>query len=99
MTLFESLKKYTTVVADSGDIEAIARHRPQDATTNPSLLFTPPRCRSIETWWKKLPNLHWSTAAVTKKWPKSSLIVFSSCSDERFSKWFPAASLPKSRRA
>jgi transaldolase len=38
MTLFESLKKYTTVVADTGDIEAIARHRPQDATTNPSLL-------------------------------------------------------------
>lgn len=39
MTLFESLKKYTTVVADTGDIEAIARHRPQDATTNPSLLY------------------------------------------------------------
>ena len=39
MTLLESLKRYTTVVADTGDIEAIARHRPQDATTNPSLLF------------------------------------------------------------
>jgi transaldolase len=39
MTLLQSLKKYTTVVADTGDIEAIARHRPQDATTNPSLLF------------------------------------------------------------
>src|SRR5271166_1687860 len=39
MTLLESLKEYTTVVADTGDIEAIARHRPQDATTNPSLLF------------------------------------------------------------
>jgi transaldolase len=39
MTLFESLKRYTTVVADTGDIEAIARHRPQDATTNPSLLY------------------------------------------------------------
>src|SRR5579863_10446922 len=39
MTLLESLKQYTTVVADTGDIEAIARHRPQDATTNPSLLF------------------------------------------------------------
>jgi len=39
MTLLESLKKYTTVVADTGDIKAIARHRPQDATTNPSLLF------------------------------------------------------------
>jgi len=39
MTLFESLKQYTTVVADTGDIEAIAQHRPQDATTNPSLLY------------------------------------------------------------
>jgi transaldolase len=39
MTLLDSLKKYTTVVADTGDIEAIARHRPQDATTNPSLLY------------------------------------------------------------
>jgi transaldolase len=39
MTLFESLKKYTTVVADTGDIEAIARHRQQDASTNPSLRF------------------------------------------------------------
>lgn len=26
-------------VADTGDIDAIARHRPQDATTNPSLLY------------------------------------------------------------
>ena len=39
MTLLESLRQYTTVVADTGDIEAIAQHRPQDATTNPSLLF------------------------------------------------------------
>ncbi len=39
MSLLDSLKKYTIVVADTGDIEAIARHRPQDATTNPSLLF------------------------------------------------------------
>jgi transaldolase len=39
MTLFESLKQYTTIVADTGDIDSIARHRPQDATTNPSLLY------------------------------------------------------------
>jgi len=39
VTLLESLKQYTTVVADTGDIEAIAHHRPQDATTNPSLLY------------------------------------------------------------
>jgi transaldolase len=40
MTLLESLKKYSTVVADTGDIEAIARVKPQDATTNPSLLYS-----------------------------------------------------------
>lgn len=39
MTLLESLRRYTTVVADTGDIEAIAQYRQQDATTNPSLLF------------------------------------------------------------
>ena len=39
MTLLESLKRYTTIVADTGDIEAIRKHRPQDATTNPSLLL------------------------------------------------------------
>jgi transaldolase len=39
MNLLESLKRWTTVVADTGDIEAIAEHKPQDATTNPSLLL------------------------------------------------------------
>jgi len=35
----EQLKSMTTVVADTGDIEAIAKFQPQDATTNPSLLL------------------------------------------------------------
>jgi transaldolase len=35
----ESLRRASVVVADSGDIESIARFRPQDATTNPSLLL------------------------------------------------------------
>ena len=39
MSLLDSLKRYTTVVADTGDIEAIAEYCPQDATTNPSLLL------------------------------------------------------------
>ena len=39
MNLLDSLKSYTTVVADTGDFEAIAQYKPQDATTNPSLLF------------------------------------------------------------
>jgi transaldolase len=48
MTLLESLKKYTTVVADTGDIDAIARHRPQDATTNPSLLYNAAKMPAYE---------------------------------------------------
>src|SRR5579875_2098711 len=39
MTLLESLKKYSIVVADTGDFQAIERLKPQDATTNPSLLL------------------------------------------------------------
>jgi transaldolase len=38
-SLLDSLKRYTVVVADTGDIEAIRQHQPQDATTNPSLLL------------------------------------------------------------
>jgi len=36
----EGLRRFSLVVADSGDIDAIARWKPQDATTNPSLLLT-----------------------------------------------------------
>jgi len=39
MSLLDALKRYTVVVADTGDIDAIRQHRPQDATTNPSLLL------------------------------------------------------------
>lgn len=35
----EQLKQYTVIVADTGDIEAIAKFIPQDATTNPSLIL------------------------------------------------------------
>ncbi|MBU3070376.1 transaldolase [Aestuariicella sp. G3-2] len=35
----DQLKSMTDVVADTGDIDAIARYQPLDATTNPSLLF------------------------------------------------------------
>ncbi len=35
----EQLRKLTTVVADTGDVEAIKKYQPQDATTNPSLVL------------------------------------------------------------
>lgn len=39
MNQLDALKKITTVVADSGDIESIRHFEPQDATTNPSLIL------------------------------------------------------------
>jgi transaldolase len=35
----DQLKKFTTVVADTGDFEAMKEYAPQDATTNPSLIL------------------------------------------------------------
>ncbi|MBK1790168.1 transaldolase [Persicirhabdus sediminis] len=39
MNQLDQLKKYTTVVADTGDFESIKAYKPQDATTNPSLIL------------------------------------------------------------
>ena len=39
MNKLDQLKAMTEVVADTGDIEAIAQYKPTDATTNPSLLL------------------------------------------------------------
>jgi transaldolase len=36
--LLEQLRNYTVVVADTGDIDSMEKFRPQDATTNPSLI-------------------------------------------------------------
>ncbi len=39
MNTLEQLKKYTTVVADTGDFQSIEKYKPQDSTTNPSLIL------------------------------------------------------------
>ena len=39
MNQLEQLKQYTTVVADTGDFQAIEAYAPRDATTNPSLIL------------------------------------------------------------
>ena len=39
MNKLQQLKTMTTVVADTGDLEAIKQYQPQDATTNPSLVL------------------------------------------------------------
>jgi transaldolase len=38
-TQLDQLKQFTTVVADSGDFATLKQYAPQDATTNPSLIF------------------------------------------------------------
>jgi transaldolase len=38
-SLLEQLSQMTTVVSDTGDINAIAKYKPTDATTNPSLIM------------------------------------------------------------
>lgn len=39
MNQLESLRQFTTIVADTGDFNEISRFRPTDATTNPSLIL------------------------------------------------------------
>jgi transaldolase len=39
MTLLDELKRHTLVVADTGDFESMRKFKPQDATTNPSLIL------------------------------------------------------------
>lgn len=39
-TQLDSLRSMTVVVADTGDIDAIKKYQPQDATTNPSLILS-----------------------------------------------------------
>lgn len=40
MSQLDALRDMTVVVADTGDIEAIKKYQPQDATTNPSLILS-----------------------------------------------------------
>ena len=39
MSALSELKKHTVVVADTGEIDALAQYQPRDTTTNPSLLY------------------------------------------------------------
>lgn len=39
MNKLDQLKKFTTIVSDTGEFEEIKKYHPTDATTNPSLIF------------------------------------------------------------
>jgi transaldolase len=61
----EQLKTMTTVVADTGDIEAIAQFSPMDATTNPSLLL---KAAAIPAYQKLLTEaVNWAKSQANDK--------------------------------
>lgn len=44
----EGLRQHTTIVADTGDVDKIKEHKPQDATTNPSLIYAAAQMQEYE---------------------------------------------------
>ena len=64
MNKLEQLRTMTTVVADTGDLEAITRLKPTDATTNPSLLL---KAAALPEFADKVAALTASQEAVADK--------------------------------
>lgn len=53
MNVLEQLKKFTEVVADTGDFESISKFKPIDATTNPSLILAASQKQEYEKLMQK----------------------------------------------
>ena len=69
----ESLKQFTTVVADTGDIESIIEYRPEDATTNPSLILSAAKmdkyahlAENAVAWAKRQNSTEWIEIALDR---------------------------------
>jgi len=56
--LLDALRQMTTVVADTGDVEAIRRYRPTDATTNPSLVLNTLKQKAYQPLLTKMVTDH-----------------------------------------
>ncbi|MFV0430690.1 MAG: transaldolase [Alphaproteobacteria bacterium] len=54
MNKLEQLKQHTIVVADTGDFEAVEQYRPQDSTTNPSLIYTAAQMPAYKEFCQKI---------------------------------------------
>ncbi len=70
--LLEQLRKYTTVVADTGDIHSMEQFRPTDATTNPSLITAAaqmPQYQPIVDGVLLEAKKNWATARATRMLP------------------------------
>lgn len=63
----ESLRQYTVVVADTGDFDSLRKHRPTDATTNPSLILKAVQNPSNQELLRKVvkDHAHASSAQLT----------------------------------
>jgi len=49
LTQLDQLKQFTKIVADTGDFETLRQYAPQDATTNPSLIFKAAQLSAYES--------------------------------------------------
>lgn len=49
----DQLKKFTTVVADTGDFASMKQYAPQDATTNPTLIEKAVEMPAYQPCWRK----------------------------------------------
>ena len=60
MNALLALKQSTTVVADTGEFAQLAQFKPQDATTNPSLILKADRkstrLNSSHEWISRMPS-------------------------------------------
>ncbi|MBT2151354.1 MAG: transaldolase [Pseudoalteromonas tetraodonis] len=65
----QRLKQHSSIVADTGDIEAIKKYQPEDATTNPSLLL---KASEIEAY-KPYLDKAWQYAKETEQQPAKQL--------------------------
>lgn len=82
MNTLEQLKKYTVVVSDTGDISSVEAHRPQDATTNPSLILAAalnPAYRPLIEDAKKFGALKGGTESEKREWQMEKLFVNFGC--------------------
>jgi len=72
MSLLDQLKSMTVVVADTGDFESLAQYKPQDSTTNPSLIF---QAAQMPAYSKLIDEAVEATASIKGKEEKTAALI------------------------
>ena len=70
----ENLKKYSSIVADTGDIDSIKKFSPEDCTTNPSLIYKAVESKKYQSIVNKVISLS-SSRTFNSKIEKTDFIV------------------------